>query len=220
MRPSPKTRNAIVAAAMRLFHEKGYAATTMEAVAEAAGVAKGSIYNYFRNKQDLYRQVFTASLSEDDTRAQAVSALPASPTERLGRIFDLWLERLPYYRQIGGLLLEFWATAAHESRQGEFKAILNDIYARHRRPMLKILEEGIAAGEFRPQIGAEQAAALLFAVTDGLTVRAVLDPDFTVTTEMLDTLKRGALVALTRAPLSDAADSSSDRAEPPVECSP
>lgn len=48
------TRQAILAAAMDLFAERGYEATSIGALARAAGVGKGTIYGYFRTKEDIF----------------------------------------------------------------------------------------------------------------------------------------------------------------------
>jgi AcrR family transcriptional regulator len=54
-------RQSILAAAEKVFGDCGYAATTMEAVADKAGISKGSIYNYFKNKHDLFKSLFTGA---------------------------------------------------------------------------------------------------------------------------------------------------------------
>ena len=50
-----ETRQAVLRAALRVFSTQGYAATTLEQVAQAAGVTRGSIYWHFANKAELYR---------------------------------------------------------------------------------------------------------------------------------------------------------------------
>jgi len=54
------TRGAIVAAATDLFGRQGYAATTMDQVASAAGVAKGAVYHHFPGKERLFETVLEA----------------------------------------------------------------------------------------------------------------------------------------------------------------
>lgn len=53
----PAKRERVLRQAARLFAERGFAATDMSELAERCGVAKGSIYNYFESKEDLYRYV-------------------------------------------------------------------------------------------------------------------------------------------------------------------
>lgn len=54
---SNEKRERILAAAERLFHEQGYALTTMEQIVQALGVTKPFVYYYFRNKQEIFEQL-------------------------------------------------------------------------------------------------------------------------------------------------------------------
>lgn len=188
-------RQGILDAARRLFDRLGYAATTMEAVAVEAGVAKGSIYNYFGSKRDLFREVFTTSLAADDAAAAEVLVSSDGPARKLGRLFDLWFEELPRYRRIGGLVLEFWAEAAHQ-RETDLHHILTDLYEKHRRPAREVIAAGIASGEFRSDLDPDDAASLIFAVSDGLLVRSILDPTFVVSASAVAALKEAVLLAM------------------------
>src|SRR3954464_8053567 len=58
------TSEAILAAARRLFGTQGFAATTMDDIAEAAGVAKGAVYHHFKTKEAVFEAVFD-SVSRD-----------------------------------------------------------------------------------------------------------------------------------------------------------
>jgi AcrR family transcriptional regulator len=78
---SEQTRTVIVAAALRLFLENGYEATTMRAIAKEAGVATGSAYYYFSSKEDLILELY-ARIQAD----HALASRPVLDTEtRLGR---------------------------------------------------------------------------------------------------------------------------------------
>lgn len=65
----------IVAAAMQVFAEEGFARATMEHVAHRAGVAKGTVFVYFPSKQDLFRAVAQAVLSANFAGFEAASGL-------------------------------------------------------------------------------------------------------------------------------------------------
>ncbi len=54
----------IIAHATIVFAERGYNATTIDAIAERAGIAKGSVYQYFKSKTDLFFAVFEAQTQE------------------------------------------------------------------------------------------------------------------------------------------------------------
>ncbi len=55
---SQETREALLAAARKLFAERGYAFTSTEDVVQAAGVTRGALYHQFRDKEDLFRAVY------------------------------------------------------------------------------------------------------------------------------------------------------------------
>src|SRR5439155_25422924 len=52
-RPKAATKEGIMDAALAVFHERGYEGTTIPAIAERAGVAQGTLYNYFPSKEKL-----------------------------------------------------------------------------------------------------------------------------------------------------------------------
>jgi AcrR family transcriptional regulator len=63
MNPSPKptrSRSEILAASHKLFLNQGYHGTTMRQIAKASGMALGSLYNHFTDKEDIFRAVFEA----------------------------------------------------------------------------------------------------------------------------------------------------------------
>ncbi len=67
-----QTRSAIVTAALRLFRENGYDATTMRAIAAEAGVSTGNAYYYFASKEELIREFYARSLAEHALAARPV----------------------------------------------------------------------------------------------------------------------------------------------------
>ena len=74
----------LLEAAVRVFAQHGYRAARLEQVAEAAGVTKGTIYYYFRNKEDLFRQAIEHSRRSQHARLDTMFAdHQASLAERL-----------------------------------------------------------------------------------------------------------------------------------------
>jgi AcrR family transcriptional regulator len=77
--PPRERAEEVYSAALRLFHEKGYHATSMQDIAAAVGLYKGSLYHYIGSKEDLLVQVFEramASLLADVERIVADASLP------------------------------------------------------------------------------------------------------------------------------------------------
>ena len=85
--PEPK-RRAILAAASDLFLHRGFRATPMAAIAEKAGVAKGTLYLYFTDKDALFRALIAAFEADIDRAADAARHLDAAPHARLVAMLD------------------------------------------------------------------------------------------------------------------------------------
>ncbi|MDF2683474.1 MAG: ycnC, partial [Brevibacillus sp.] len=89
-------KQQILRIAMEVFKEKGYTAASMQEIAEACGMAKGSIYKYFPSKEDLFTGVFVACHQEmfDQARERDIASraddLPSK--ERLRRKIEFQLQ--------------------------------------------------------------------------------------------------------------------------------
>ena len=189
-------RRTILAAAEAAFDAAGYAATTMDEVATRAGISKGSIYNYFQSKHDLFEQVVGEGLAEDEADIDRLIDEPLSAPEKLTRYLDYWFERMERYQRIGGLVLEFWATAARQRADGGLADGFHQMHDRWLQRLARIVAQGIETGEFRSDVDPHLAGMLILAAVDGITVHAILgmggfDERF------LAALKRGMLVSLT-----------------------
>ena len=184
-------RGAILAAAGKVFHAHGYAATTMEAVAAEAGVAKGSLYNYFRNKQDLFTQLFAETIAGDEAETEQLVAEAIPADEKLRKLIDNVFAQLERYTAIGGLVLEFWATAARQQHQGELAEMFEQMFSRWRRRIGAIVTQGIESGLFRAEIEPESTASLIMAMMDGIIVQSILDVGADFSPRLLEGLKNG-----------------------------
>ena len=82
------TKQDILNAGFDCFFEKGFAATSLEAVAKQAGVTRGAIYWHFKNKMELYSAVVDMTLEKGDV-ADYLTTLPLDMTleQRLNHIF-------------------------------------------------------------------------------------------------------------------------------------
>jgi len=99
-----RTKQRIVAAALELFREQGYEATTMRAVADAAGVSLGNAYYYFAAKDDLLA-AFYGEVHEAHVAAAAPRLLRAKGLrERLRAVLEARLEVIEPYHRFAALM--------------------------------------------------------------------------------------------------------------------
>lgn len=109
-----KTKKAILAAALKLFAEKGFYKTSTRAISRKAGIAEGTLFNYFETKEDLALYFFEREMGEviewfEDNPRMKRAALP----EKLFAIIHHSLERLePYEEFIGAVYLRALAPSS------------------------------------------------------------------------------------------------------------
>src|ERR671921_835714 len=89
--PAGPKRDAILRAAIDVFAERGYFNAQVADVARAAGVAAGTVYLYFRSKDDLLISIFDRTMREAIDEGRASVAPIADPLERLRAIARLHL---------------------------------------------------------------------------------------------------------------------------------
>ena len=106
---SARTRSAIIDAALRLFREKGYDATTMRAVAAEAGVSVGNAYYYFASKEHLVQGFYDREQLDHAAAARVVLDGTTDLTERIVGVAGTWLDLMDPYRAFAG---KFFKNAA------------------------------------------------------------------------------------------------------------
>jgi len=111
---SKDTRTAILSHAIRLFRERGFDATTMREVADAAGAALGSAYYYFPGKEAIVQAYYDEVQSQHLSRvAEALGAKKHNFEERLRIAFRAKFEILADDRKLLGALFRYTADPSH-----------------------------------------------------------------------------------------------------------
>jgi AcrR family transcriptional regulator len=134
----------VYAAALRLFREKGYHATSMQDIAAAVGLYKGSLYHYIGGKQDLLVQVFERAMSEliaDVERIAADTSLRPSAQVRL--IVAAHVEAVSCNLDALTVYLHEWRALAGDA--------LSTVQAQRERYTVlvsEVLGRGVKLGEF------------------------------------------------------------------------
>ena len=102
-----RTRQRLLAEAQRLFRERGYAATSLEQIAEAAEVTKGAIYGHFASKEDLMLTAMEAAPSPDYSTTLGDESRPLP--ERVAEFSRAVSAEQPGDEAELAVMLEFWA---------------------------------------------------------------------------------------------------------------
>ena len=146
-----KTRKAILRAALELFAKKGFYQTTTKAIARKAGIAEGTLFNYFETKEDLALYFFEEELTkvitwyDSDRRIQR-----ASIAEKLFAVVHRFLDGLePYEDFIGAVYLRAFTPT---SKLSPWSLQSRDRNVRYLKFIRRILAQAEESGEL-PRMG-------------------------------------------------------------------
>jgi AcrR family transcriptional regulator len=91
-----RNRMIILRSAKELFHKKGFYTTTMEDIAQYSGFDRRTIYNHFKNKEEIFAALVSGVITDITKAYDEVALLPVTPLERLRRLvlklLDLYIE--------------------------------------------------------------------------------------------------------------------------------
>lgn len=162
-------RDAILRAATEVFARRGYFQSQVADIARAAGVAAGTVYLYFRSKDDLLVSIFERTMQETLAEGAAAIAGVTDPRERLRRTARLHLERLGRDRDLAVVFQV-------ELRQStKFMERFSSTYLRDYLGVMRdTIAEGQAAGIFRREFNATIAAKALFGALDEMATNWIL----------------------------------------------
>jgi len=164
------TRRSILRAARTVFVAKGFHEATTHDVAREAGLSVGSIYTYFKSKDDLIREsVLAANKDETDAVLRDVRST-GTVREKVARAIAGWYAYTIEAPGVPAFLAEAWAAASR-------KPLIRDLVARRRERIVTvatvILQEGAAGGEVAPGYDVNAAARALAAMLDGVVLERI-----------------------------------------------
>ncbi len=155
-------RERILEDASRLFLQYGYKRTTMDDIAAAVGISKGSLYLSFASKEDIFRSVCQQVVQQVLERMRAVAEGPGPADEKLRRIYlDAMLyiwdfsHRAPHAPDLWAEVLE---KVSHEAEPGILAG---------RAVLAGVIEQGQREGLFDPALDAERTAWLVQVAVQG-----------------------------------------------------
>ncbi len=164
-------RAAILRAATQVFARNGYFNAKVADVARVAGVADGTVYLYFKSKEEILHSIFDRSVEEAITAARQQLADLTDPREKLRRIARLHLERLGADRD---LAVVFQVELRGSTKfMAEFSAAG---LAEYLRLIRETFEEGQRAHLFRAELNAKIVAKMLFGALDEMATNWILSP--------------------------------------------
>ncbi len=164
---------AIARAAIKVFAEKGIARAKMIEVARAAGIGKGTIYEYFRSKDELFEFAVNQFFEALNLQLERELAKTDDPTRQLEILVRTTFDSLKSSGPEMHIMFEIWAEGV---RAGVEYFDLGAMYAAYRELIAAILVDGMRKGQFR-EVDPISVAATIIGALDGLLLQWILIED-------------------------------------------
>lgn len=164
--PSPPTRPAlrarydarrreVIAAAAKVFAQRGYHATTIEDLIEATGMTRGGLYHYTSGKRELLLSVIDELMEPLLAQAREVVTQPRAPEEHLRRLMRVWLEHVATHRHHMLVFAQERRTLADGSGWDEVRRARKLF----EQMLSEVMDRGVREGSFA--VADEQLAVLM-----------------------------------------------------------
>lgn len=159
-RNKPKFKQ-IIEAAVVVIAENGYHQAQVSKIAKQAGVADGTIYLYFKNKEDILISLFREKMGSFVEKIQKEIEGISSPSEKLYVMIEKHFQLLAADRHLA-------IVTQLELRQSnkEIRQRINEVLKEYLKVVESILVEGIKKGEFRKDLDIRLARQMVFGTID------------------------------------------------------
>ncbi len=181
-------KQEILQAALRVFAEKGVDATKIHEIAEAAGIAKGTIYLYFNNKEEIFQSILKLHSSMMESNITSLLSESNDPEEQLKQLILRSVEDAKHSHP--EIILDVWSTMIRNPQQLGLGKELHHF----QEIISQLLNDGIQQGVFREMDTMAVAMGILSMLHGfNLLEMAAQDqfPVATVSETMIDVLLSG-----------------------------
>jgi TetR/AcrR family transcriptional regulator, fatty acid metabolism regulator protein len=165
----PDKPQTIIEAAVRVFARKGYYNSRVSDIAREAGIAAGTIYLYFKTKDDILVTLFREKMADFVGALQKAIADEPDAASKVRRLVSLHFSMLEHNPELAEVVQV-------ELRQGQkfFRGASSQEIGAYFALIGSVLEEGVTEGRFRPGLPVKVATKMLFGAMDQMATSWVL----------------------------------------------
>jgi len=169
-------RSRILETAIKVFAQKGVNNTKIADIAQAAGIGKGTVYEYYHSKEEIISDSFRHFMESMSGVIGRRLLHLRDPVDKLLAYFAAWgeivdSEAMSYIE----VVLDFWAEGLRQEKTA-MTINLAEMYAEYRATVKSLLDECVSAGRIRP-VDTQITASILLGTMDGLLVQWIADRD-------------------------------------------
>ena len=187
-------RDRILQAVRQVVSEVGFRGAQITMVAEAAGVATGTVYRHFPSKGELFAEALALNAQHEVDVVASVAASEGSAAARLADAVRVFARRAVQARRLAWAMIAEPADAEVDAERIVYRRAFADVFE-------KTIRDGIAAGEFPAQNAAASAACVIGALNEGLIGPLAPEaPDLSNTRALIESITAFCLQAVSGKP--------------------
>ena len=198
-------RNRILQAVRQVVSEVGFHGAQVTTVAEAAGVATGTVYRYFPSKGELFAEALALNAQHEFDVVAAVAQADGSAASRLADALRVFAVRAVRARRLAWAMIAEPAEPEVDSARLTYRRAFAEVFE-------KLIRAGISSGEFPAQNAAASAACVMGALSEGLIGPLAPEaPDLADNRALVEAIVCFCLRAVAASPCPSSPDPSSRR---------
>jgi len=166
-REKENRKNAILKAARKLFFDKGFRDVTVESIAKKAELSKGSVYLYFKSKEEIYTQILLSDIDKFHKVIANLMQEGQSSSAMLMGLANIYAEFFMNDRELFRIMMNYMLNTDHMNLPEE----IDHLIVKATNKSVGIIEEifamGIRSGEFPPYIDLRQKRNAIWGLLNG-----------------------------------------------------
>ncbi len=176
---SDERKSQILNAAEDVFTQKGFEEARMDDIALETGLSKGTLYLYFKSKDDIIIAILDRMFQREFRRLENLDQVAETATEAIWKITEVLTKEILGLLRLVPIVYQFLALAFRNKYvQKALKKYIN----RYLDVLIPIIQRGIDSGEFR-QVDAREVAVAMGAIMEGTLLlwvydKSLVDPEY------------------------------------------
>ena len=172
-----KKRSEIAQKAIEVLAKRGFQATTIQDIADAAGLGKGTIYHYFKTKEEILLVVSEQIFHETERSFGAALLRIDEPMEKLAALIEEALHVTDDIEYLFIVYTELWLMNVRDGHYGDFIGVMKTLHNDLKNLVAKMIEEGKKLGFWNEDTDSDALANYLISSFDGVVAHYMMDKE-------------------------------------------
>jgi AcrR family transcriptional regulator len=172
-----KKRSEIAQKAIEVLAKRGFQATTIQDIADAAGLGKGTIYHYFKTKEEILLVVSEQIFHEMERSFGAALLRIDEPMEKLAALIEEALHVTDDIEYLFIVYTELWLMNVRDGHYADFISVMKTLHNDLNKLVAKMIEEGKKQGYWNKDTDSDALANYLISSFDGVVAHYMMDKE-------------------------------------------